>query len=437
MARLVDDQLFGKDPDGRVVDPDLIEGGLRSKQFATVIDLLGYGEVDSIFDEGGAGTNTFRKNVYLDGTPLQNSQGDENFTNVDVFFKNGASNQTALREINATENTIPVGVSLTNSPFTSTKTGTYTLAGSGGQTVSGVALGPNQMLVEIASHGYSLGEVIHWENTSSAGTVQTENPQTQNIISIPDSGKFVVNTTFQNTSFAGNCNVKTSIGLSRTITDNTIDKVRVTIQIPQLQEFGTDGDILGAEVKVSIRITENNGTINNPVILDVTNGKATSPYSKDYEILFERTMNFPLTLTVIRNTEDGTDPRLQNNTTWASYTEINTDTSAYQGFAYVALRFNAQEFQSFPSRKYRIKGTKIKVPHGTSIDSNNGRVIYPSDYVFNGTFKTDKEWCSDPAWVLYDILTTDKGFGGSDGMIQEDSLDVFPFTLQVFILVNS
>ena len=287
MPRLVDDQLFGKDPDGRVVDPDLIDGGLRSKQFATIIDLLGYGEIDSIFDEGGAGTNTFRKNVYLDGTPLQNSTGDENFTNVDVFVKNGSSSQTALKEINATENTIPVGVSLTNSPFTSTKTGTYTLAGSGGQTVSGVALGGNQMLVEIASHGYSLDEVIHWENTSPLGTVQTDNPQTQKIISIPDSGKFVVNTTFQDTSFAGNCSVKTSVGLSRTISDTTVDRLRVTIQIPSLQEFKTDGDVIGAEVKVSIRITENNGTVNNPVVLDITNGRATSPYSKDFEILFE------------------------------------------------------------------------------------------------------------------------------------------------------
>ena len=427
MPRLVDDQLFGKDPDGRVVDPDLIDGGLRSKQFATIIDLLGYGEIDSIFDEGGAGTNTFRKNVYLDGTPLQNSTGDENFTNVDVFVKNGSSSQTALKEINATENTIPVGVSLTNSPFTSTKTGTYTLAGSGGQTVSGVALGGNQMLVEIASHGYSLDEVIHWENTSPLGTVQTDNPQTQKIISIPDSGKFVVNTTFQDTSFAGNCSVKTSVGLSRTISDTTVDRLRVTIQIPSLQEFKTDGDVIGAEVKVSVRITENDGTVNNPVVLDITNGRATSPYSKDFEILFEKTMDFPLTLTVFRNTSDTTDSRLQNLTNWLSYTEINTDTSAYQGFAYVALRFNAQEFQSYPRRMYRIKGTKIKVPHDTTIDSTNGRVIYPDSYTFNGTFKTDKEWCSDPAWVLYDILTTDKGFGGTDGVIDEDTLDVFSF----------
>ena len=32
MPKLVDDQLFGRDPDARVVDPDLIDGGLRSNQ---------------------------------------------------------------------------------------------------------------------------------------------------------------------------------------------------------------------------------------------------------------------------------------------------------------------------------------------------------------------------------------------------------------------
>tara|TARA_B100000424_G_scaffold6703_1_gene5031 strand:- start:2121 stop:6062 length:3942 start_codon:yes stop_codon:yes gene_type:complete len=436
------DQLFGRTPDGRVVDPDLIDGGLRSKQFATVLDLLGYGEIDGIFDEGGAGSSTFRKNVFLDNTPLQNPLGQENFTDVEVFVKNGASDQTALQQINAIENTIPVGVSLTNSPFATERTGTYTLAGSGGQTttIGGVTvnLGANQMLVGLtgSAHNYSVGEVVHWANTTASGTVQTENPQTQNILSIPTSTSFVINTTFQDTSFQGDCTIKTSQGLSRTISNTDVDKIRVSVQIPSLQEVKDDGDIVGAEVKISIRIIENNGTINNPVILDVTNGKATSPYVKDFELIFERTMNFPLTLSVFRNTEDGTDPKLQNSTNWLSYTEINTDTSAYQGFAYVALRFNAQEFQSYPRRMYRVKGTKIKVPHDTTIDSTNGRVIYPSGYTFNGTFKTDKEWCSDPAWVLYDILTTDKGFGdklNSDGsvaekgIVQEENLDVFSF----------
>jgi len=330
MPRLVDDQLFGTDR--KVVDPDLIDGGLRSKQFATVVDLLGYGEIDSIFDVGGSGTDTFQKNIYLDGTPLKNANGDSNFQDVEVFFKNGASNQTAIQEINAIENTVPVGAPVTN-----------------------------------------------------------------------------------------------SASVTRSITNTSVDKIRVSIQFPALQEFKTDGDIVGTEVKISIRITENDGTVSNPVVENVVNGKATSPFVKDFEIKFERTMSFPIDVTVIRNTADSTDTRLQNSTNFLSLTEIITDSNAYQGFAYVALRFNAQEFQSYPKRMYRIKGTKIKVPHDTTIDSNNGRVIYPADYTFNGTFKTDKEWCADPAWILYDLLTTDKGFGGADGVIDENTLDVFSF----------
>ena len=330
MPRLVDDQLFGTDR--KVVDPDLIDGGLRSKQFATVVDLLGYGEIDSIFDVGGSGTDTFQKNIFLDGTPLKNANGDNNFQDVEVFFKNGASNQTAIQEINAVETTVPVSAPVTN-----------------------------------------------------------------------------------------------SASVTRSITNTSVDKIRVTIQIPALQEFKTDGDIVGAEVKISIRITENDGTVSNPVVENAINGKATSPFVKDFEIKFERTMSFPIDVTVIRNTADSTESRLQNTTNFLSLTEIITDSNAYQGFAYVALRFNAQEFQSYPKRMYRIKGTKIKVPHDTTIDSDNGRVIYPADYTFNGTFKTDKEWCSDPAWILYDILTTDKGFGGTDGVIDENTLDVFSF----------
>ena len=440
MVKLVPDKLFGGEAGDKAVDPDLIDGGLRSKQFATVVDLLGYGEIDGIFNPE-VGTSKFRQNIFLDNTPIQNSNGDENFTNVDVFVRNGASDQTPIKEINAIEKTIPVGLSLTNSPFTTTKTGTYTLAGGDGQTttIDGVTvnLDSNQMLVALTggAHGFTLGDVIHWENTTAFALNLTEKPQTTNILSIPTSTSFVINTTFNNESFQGDCNVKTSQGLSRTISDTNVDKLRISIQVPALQEFKDDGEIDGAEVQISIRITENNGTVNNPVILEKINGRATSPYVQDFELIFENpNMSFPLTLTVMRNSADSTDPKLQNLTNWLNYTEIITDNSAYQGFAYVALRFNAQEFQSFPRRMYRVKGTKIKIPHNGTVDQNNGAISYSGD--FNGTFKADKEWSADPAWILYDLLTTDKGFGdklnsngsvAEKGIIDEDTLDVFSF----------
>ena len=325
MPKLVDDQLFGTDK--KVVDKNLIKDALRSKQFATVVDLLGYGEIDGILD--GGGTEGFKKNVFLDGTPVKNAQGVDNFEDVEIFERKGASGEAQQTFINDVENTTIVGV-----------------------------------------------EVAH-------GTP-----------------------------------------ITRTISDTNVNKIRVTLQIPILSKV-KKGDIVGTMIDMSIKITENDGTVTTPVDKDEIRGRVFSPFLKDYEIVFEKTMSFPITITVTRNSKN--KKKYSRRANWLSFTEIITDSNFPDGFAYAALRFNAQEFQSYPKRMYRLKGTKIKVPNGTTIDSDNGRVIYPDGYTFNGTFKTDKEWCSDPAWVLYDLLTTDKGFGGADGIIDEDTLDVFSF----------
>ncbi len=331
MPRLVDDQLFGQEP--KIVDADLVTGALRSKSFATVIDLLGYGEISGFTNPSNSDPNNvdildIGKDIFLDGTPLTNANGDFNFEDVDFFFKNGTSDQTAIQEINAIENTIPVGI----------------------------------------------------EVTKDAPIVKT-------------------------------------------ITNTSVDKVRVTLQIPLLQKI-KDGEIVGTMIDMSIKITENDGT-ETLITRDEIRGRVINPYLKDYEIIFEKGMSFPVSITVTRNSKE--KQQFSRKCNWLSYTEIQTDTSPYQGFAYAALRFNAQQFSNYPKRMYRIKGTKIKVPHDTTIDLDNGRVIYPADYTFNGTFKTDKEWCSDPAWILFDLLTTPKGFGGTDGIVDEDTLDVFSF----------
>jgi len=348
MPRLVDDELFGGRPDKRALDPDLIEGGLRSKQFATVIDLLGYGEIEGFRSPTNTKPTTtdslnIGRDIFLDNTPLVNANGDSNFEDVEVFFRNGTINQDPLSSFDTfgpdrVENTIPVGVEITKDTSVS-------------RSITGVQDADGNELIKI---------------------------------------------------------------------------IRVSIQIPSLQNFTTDGDILGTEVKISIRITENDGTAHNPVVEDSINGKASSPFVKDYEIDLESSnLQFPLTVTVIRDTPDSTVSTLSNKTNFLSLTTIITQPQAYEGFAYVALRFNAQSFQSFPKRMYRVKGTKIKIPHNGTVDVDNGAISYSG--TFNGTFKDDKEWSADPAWILYDLLTTDKGFGGPEGVISEDSLDVFSF----------
>jgi|LULO01.1.fsa_nt_gb predicted phage tail protein len=342
--------------------PEEYENSLQSKQFATVIDLLGYGEIHSSLDDRNIITDgnlrgegnllqttinkDFQNNVFLEGTPLINDNGEKNFADVQIEYKSGFSNQS-----------------------------------------------PSQLIDEI----------------QKVNTVGVEVPH--------------------------------GTPITRSIDNTNVDKVRVTLQIPILQKVDTDSnEITGTSIGVSIKIKENNGNEVDFVPKDVIVGRVTSPYLKDYEIKFTRDMDFPISITVERLFEE--NPKYQRRVNWLSFTEITTDKRAYEGFAYVAVRFNAQQFQSFPKRMYRVKGTKILVPNGTTIDSDNGRVVYPENYIFDGTFKTveandlvfgtvdgnlKKEWCSDPAWILYDILTTDKGFGGENGIIDPDTLDVYSF----------
>jgi len=212
--------------------------------------------------------------------------------------------------------------------------------------------------------------------------------------------------------------------VSRSITDTNIDAVRVTVAFPQLQKFEDNGDINGAEVQLSIQVIQNDGTNTTP-ITDTVKGRAASTYFRDYKInlvnRFGTRASFPVTIRVNRITDDSTDSFLNDTFQWSSFTEIINESRPYANSAHIGLRFDAETFPSVPSRMYRVRGTLIKIPHNGTVRAD-GSISYSG--TFNGTFKTDKEYSNDPAWVLYDLLTTSKGFGDH---IDTTQLDVFSF----------
>jgi len=208
--------------------------------------------------------------------------------------------------------------------------------------------------------------------------------------------------------------------VSRSITNTSVDAVRVTLGFPSLQKFEDDGDINGAEVAINIQTIENDGTTTT-VITDTVKGRTASTYFRDYKINFASGTSFPVTIRVNRTTDDSTESTLQNSSIWSSFTEIINEQRAYANSAHVAISFDAQTFPAIPSRMYKVRGTKIKIPHNGTVQSD-GSISYSG--TFNGTFKTDKEWTNDPAWILYDLLTTSKGFGDQ---IDTTQLDVFSF----------
>lgn len=95
--------------------------------------------------------------------------------------------------------------------------------------------------------------------------------------------------------------------------------------------------------------------------------------------------------------------------------------------AYIGLRYSAEQFPSIPTRQYFVRGIKIRIPTGVTVDTaDTGRIIYPSGYSFAALTGTrnqegNKFWTSDPAWILYALLTEDYGLNIDDSKIDKAS----------------
>ena len=325
-----------------LINPDLPADALSSKQFNTIVEAVGEGELEGSATASKAGItdktstayfNAFKKDIFLNGTQvLQEAasntapeDSDFNFKDVGFDFRLGTANQTFIEGIS---------------------------------------------------------------------NIETES---------------VIGTT-----------VTTSTPVTHTVSASNINAVRVTLRFPSLQKFENNGDINGVEVNLLIKTIENDGTTTT-VINDTVKGRSTNAYFRDYIVNLKSTTSFPVAIRVERVTADSSDATLINAFQFQQATNIIFEQNAYPNTAHVALRFNAEQFPRVPKRVFRLRGRKIKIPHNATVDLQTGAISYAG--TFNGTFKTDKEWTTDPAWILYDLLTDTRAGCG----IAESNLDKFSF----------
>jgi predicted phage tail protein len=194
--------------------------------------------------------------------------------------------------------------------------------------------------------------------------------------------------------------------VTRTITDSQTDAVRITISIPRLERITDTGDTLGEAIGLQIQL-QNNGGGFSLAAPDAISGRTGDPYQRDY--LINLTGPFPVDIRVARENADSNDLRVANAFEWRSYTEIIYSRLTYPNTALVGVRVDAEQFSSIPQRSYDIYGIKVKIPSNATVDPANGRLIYSG--IWNGTFGA-AQWCSDPAWILWNELTdTTYGLG--------------------------
>ena len=207
--------------------------------------------------------------------------------------------------------------------------------------------------------------------------------------------------------------------VTRSITDTDVDRVRITLTVPSLQILEDDGDVVGHSVNIKIQVQYNGGGYND-VINDTISGKSSNRYQRDY--LIDLTGSHPVDIRMVRVSADETSQKRASTTIFQSFTEIIDDKFRYPNSALVALRFDSRQFSSIPSRKYLIRGIKVKIPSNATVDTTThlGRLTYSG--VWNGQFQA-ATWCSDPAWILYDLLISERYGAG----VPESTLDKYDF----------
>ncbi|EMW9314787.1 phage tail protein [Salmonella enterica] len=199
--------------------------------------------------------------------------------------------------------------------------------------------------------------------------------------------------------------------ITRTITSEVVDRLRVTVGVQALQQTTDKGDRIGTSVQMDIQIQQNGiwSTVKSVIIND---GKRTSPYMA--AVIINNLPPRPFNIRVVRITEDSTSDMLQNKTVWQGLTEIINITQSYPDTALVGLKVDADQFGSQSvSRKFHFLGRIVLVP------SNYDPKTRTYAGLWDGTFKP--AYTNNPAWIILDLLTHPRyGLGQRIGLADVD-----------------
>ncbi|ECC1746896.1 DUF1983 domain-containing protein [Salmonella enterica subsp. diarizonae] len=199
--------------------------------------------------------------------------------------------------------------------------------------------------------------------------------------------------------------------ITRTITSEVVDRLRVTVGVQALQQTTDEGDRIGTSVQMDIQLQQNGiwSTVKSVIIND---GKRTSPYMA--AVIINNLPPRPFNIRVVRITEDSTSDTLQNKTVWQGLTEIINITQSYPDTALVGLKVDADQFGSQSvSRKFHFLGRIVLVP------SNYDPKTRTYAGLWDGTFKP--AYTNNPAWIILDLLTHPRyGLGQRIGLADVD-----------------
>jgi predicted phage tail protein len=184
------------------------------------------------------------------------------------------------------------------------------------------------------------------------------------------------------------------------------DAARVNLTIPRLMQVTDQGDRVGYSVTLSIykRHQPFGGSPGSWQLASTItkNGKCTNPYSWDVRLEKPATTGEldSWGIMIVRDSADDSDDKHYSTTALSAITTIVESSLTYPHTALVGvtLKDAAQFGGSIPEIKFKVKGIKLPLP----VNYDPTTRAYTG--VWNGAFKSVREYTDNLAWITYWVL---------------------------------
>lgn len=212
----------------------------------------------------------------------------------------------------------------------------------------------------------------------------------------------------------------------RQIDNVEVSHIVVIIDIAEMYHSYENGDVKANAWALSIE-TRTDTTGWGEVFRIDRNDKITSQVQKSFRIELPAVPTTGLTYRQVRVTktwgadsgQNGTH-RFGGNIYWNGYVEQISTQMRYPNTAVIGFNVKAEQFSSVPSRKYRMKLLKVRVPDGYDPVTRT----YPA--LWNGSFSNVAVWSDNPAWCLRDLLLSKRyGLGEYMDVSQIDDYELY------------
>jgi predicted phage tail protein len=214
--------------------------------------------------------------------------------------------------------------------------------------------------------------------------------------------------------------VTTTSPVTVTISDSSLDAVRLKVRIPQLFTIDSSGDVRLTYYGYAFDLQPNGGSFTEVLSIPKKAGKASNGWEVEHRI--ELTGSAPWNIRMRRVFPDAPNSKILNKTYFASYTKVIDAKLKRPNVAFVGCTADAEEFgDNIMGRVYDTYGIKIQVPANYDFATRTYLTTGPgtSGGLWDGTFK--REISDSHAWHVYNLLVENRyGLGDYLGTLQPD-----------------